>query len=292
MSDPSHPGVGRPPRISPVLVVLVAIVSVQTGSSFAKALFDSISPYSVTMLRVGFATLILLLIARPRLRGRTLADWTVVVGYGLALAGMNLLFYLSIERIPIGLAVTLEFLGPLLLAVRGAKHARDVAWVGLAALGVAMLGVFPSDADPVGLAMAVGAGLFWAAYILLAGKVGRRWSGATGLTAASGVSLLALLPGAIWFTEPRLWSPAVLGLGLVVAVLATVVPYALELSARRHLRSSTFSILMSLEPGAAAVLAWLILGEFLGWQEWLALVCVVIASIGATRGVRAGRAEP
>lgn len=292
MSDPANQGVRRLPRISPVLIVLVAIVSVQTGSSFAKALFESVSPYAVTMLRVGFATLVLLALAPPRLRGRTRADWGAVVGYGLTLAGMNLLFYLSIERIPIGLAVTLEFLGPLLLAVRGAKHARDLAWVGLAALGVAMLGVFPSDADPIGLVMATGAGLFWAAYILLAGRVGQRWSGSTGLTAASGISLLALLPGAFWFTEPSLWSPTVLGLGLVVAVLSTVVPYALELSARRQLRSSTFSILMSLEPGAAAVLAWLILGEFLGWQEWLALVCVVIASIGATRGVRARRVEP
>jgi len=289
MSDPADPGLRRPFRISPVLVVLIAIVSVQTGSSFAKALFETVSPYTVTLLRVGFAPLVLLAIAPPRLRGRTRADWAAVGAYGLSLAGMNLLFYLSIERIPIGLAVTLEFLGPLLLAVRGAKHARDLAWVGLAALGVAMLGVFPSDADVWGLVMATAAGLFWAAYILIAGRVGQRWSGSTGLTAASGVSLLLLLPGAVWLTEPRLWSPAVLGLGLVVAVLSTVVPYALELSARRQLRSSTFSILMSLEPGAAAVLAWLILGEFLGWQEWLALVCVVIASIGATRGVRARR---
>lgn len=288
----------RRPRVNPVLLVLVAIVSVQTGSSFAKLLFDQTSPYGVTLLRAVFATLVLLAIAPPRLRGRTRADWGYVVAYGLCLAGMNLLFYLSIARIPIGLAVTLEFIGPLLLAVRGAKRAVEFGWVLLAAGGVALLGAFPAEADLLGMALAVGAGAFWAAYIVLAGPVGVRWSGATGVTVASGAGALALVVPGLALSGPELLSWRVLGLGLVVALLATVIPYGLEMFARRSIRSHTFSILMSLEPGAAALLAFLIVGELLGWQEWLAMLCVVAASIGATwssstrRGATGTRTAP
>lgn len=278
------------PGLSPVVLVLVAIISVQTGSSFAKLLFDQTSPWGVTLLRVGFATTVLFIIARPSWRGRARADWWPVVGYGLSLAGMNLLFYLSIARIPIGLAVTLEFLGPLLLALRGARRGRDLLWVALAALGVALLGVVPSEADLLGMLLAVAAGGFWALYILLAGAVGRRWSGATGLTTASAISFLVLLLPGVLLSGAELVSPRVLLLGLVVAILATVVPYGLEMSARRRLSSATFAILMSLEPAAAALLAWLIVGEFLGWQEWVAMACVVVASAGATWSAHRGRA--
>lgn len=268
--------------MNPVLLVLVAIVSVQTGSSFAKLLFEETTPYGVTLLRAVFATVVLLAVAPPRLRGRSRGDWAHVVAYGLSLAGMNLLFYLSIDRIPIGLAVTLEFLGPLALAVRGAKRAVEFGWVLLAAVGVALLGAFPAEADLLGMALALGAGGFWAAYILLAGAVGARWSGATGVTVASGVAALALVGPGLALSGPELLSWHVLGLGLLVALLATVIPYGLEMFARRSIRSHTFSILMSLEPGAAALLAFLIVGEVLGWQEWVAMGCVVAASIGAT----------
>lgn len=275
------------PRPSPVVLVLVAIVSVQTGSSFAKVLFEQTTPYGVTLLRSLFAALVLLVLAPPRLRGRSTADWSAVVGYGLCLAAMNLLFYLSIERIPIGLAVTLEFIGPLLLAVRGAKRARELLWVALAVVGVLLLGAFPTDADPLGMALAVAAGGFWAGYIVLAGAVGRRWSGATGVTAASFVAAGALLVPGLAFSGGELLRWDVLGLGLVVALLATVIPYGLEMFARRSIASNTFGILMSLEPGAAALLAWVIIGEVLGWQEWVAMACVVTASAGATWSARA-----
>lgn len=275
--------------MNPVLLVLVAIISVQTGSSFAKLLFDQTTPYGVTLLRAVFATVVLLAVAPPRIAGRPRRDWTVVVAYGLSLAGMNLLFYLSIARIPIGLAVTLEFIGPLLLAVRGAKRAVELGWVVLAALGVALLGAFPVDADLPGMLMAVGAGGFWAAYIILAGPVGRRWSGASGVTVASAVAAIALAGPGLALSGPELLSWPVLGLGMLVALLATVVPYGLEMFARRSIRSHTFSILMSLEPGAAALLAFLIVGEVLGWQEWLAMACVVAASIGATWSSRSRR---
>nr|WP_255622161.1 EamA family transporter [Tessaracoccus sp. OS52] len=267
-------------------MVLVAIVSVQTGSSFAKVLFEATTPYGVTLLRSAFATVVLLLVSPPRLRGRERADWVVVAAYGLSLAAMNLLFYLAIERIPIGLAVTLEFIGPLLLALRGARRLADFGWVLLAAVGVALLGAFPTDVDLAGMLLAVAAGGFWAAYILLAGPVGRRWSGASGVTVASGLATVALLGPGLMFSGPELSRWEVLGLGALVALLATVIPYGLEMHARRSIRSSTFSILMSLEPGAAALLAWLIVGELLGWQEWVAMACVVAASMGATWSAR------
>lgn len=276
-------------RGNPVVLVLIAIAAVQSGSSVAKLLFARATPYEVTLLRSAFACLVLLVLAPPRPRGHSAADWAAVVGYGLSLAGMNLLFYLSIERIPIGLAVTLEFLGPLLLALRGARRIRDHLWVGLAAVGVVLLGAFPSDADLIGMALAVAAGGFWAAYILVAGQVGRRWQGASGLTMACIVAAAALLVPAPWFGTAALAQPAVLGLGLVVALLSTVVPYGLELAARRKLNSGTFGILMSLEPAAAALFAWLIVGELLGWQEWVAMACVVAASVGATRSRAPGR---
>ena len=280
---------GRFLRGNPVALVLIAIASAQSGSSVAKLLFGLATPYEVTLLRSAFACLVLLVLAPPRPRGHTTADWVAVVAYGLSLAGMNLMFYLSIERIPIGLAVTLEFLGPLLLALRGAGRLRDYLWVGLAAIGVVLLGAFPSDADIIGMGLAVGAGAFWAAYILLAGQVGRRWPGASGLTAACIVAAVALLLPAPWLGSVALARPAVLGLGLLVALMSTVVPYGLELAARRELSSGTFGILMSLEPAAAALFAWLIVGELLGWQEWVAMGCVVVASVGATRSRIRGR---
>lgn len=270
-------------RVGPVWLVLLAIASVQTGSSFAKLLFAQASPYGVAFLRSAFGALILLVFAPPRWRGHSRSAWLVVGAYGVSLAAMNLLFYLSIERIPIGLAVTLEFLGPLLLAVGGARHPRDHLWVLLAAVGVVMLGAVPGEPDWVGMLLAVAAGAFWAAYILLAGRVGRAWPGTTGLTAACMIGAAVLLPSGVALAGGTLLRPGVLGLGAAVALLATVIPYGLELAARKELSSATFGILMSLEPAAAALLAWLIIGEVLGWQEWVAMGCVVAASIGATR---------
>ena len=170
-----------------------------------------------------------------------------------------------------------------LVQASGMGLSAQIFWpIAFAGAGVALLGVVPGELDWAGMAMALGAGVFWAAYILIAGPVGRRWSGASGLTVACIVGAVLLAGPGLAFSGPELLSPYVLGLALVVALLASVVPYGLELSARRSLSSGTFGILMSLEPAAAALLAWLIVGEMLGWQEWLALVCVVAASVGAT----------
>ena len=270
-------------RFNPVVLVLISIASVQFGAALAKGIFDAASPVTLAFLRVALATLVLLAISRPRLSGRTGRDWATVLGYGLCLTGMNAAIYLSFARIPIGVAVTLEFLGPLALAVIGSRRLVDLVWVGLAGLGVVLLGALPTAIDPVGIALALVAGALWAGYIVLAGPVGRRWEGITGLSVGSAFGALLLAGPAFVLANDSLTSPRVWATMAAVALLSSVVPYALELHARRAIASSTFGILMSLEPAAAAIFAWLVLGEWLGLVEWAAMVCVIVASIGAVR---------
>ena len=172
-------------RIDPVWLVLIAIASVQLGAAFAKDLFSTTSFTATAWLRLCFASLIFLTFARPRLRGRQPREWLVVGGYGLALAGMNWAIYASFSRIPIGVAVTVEFLGPLGVAVATSRRARDLVWVGLAAVGVGLLGFQPIEPDWIGLGLALLAGALWAAYILLAGPTGRYFEGVSGVTVAS-----------------------------------------------------------------------------------------------------------
>lgn len=269
-----------------VLLVLLAIASVQWGSSTAKFLYADATPLNVAWLRFAGSALVLALVTRPRLRGRAASDWLVVGAYGLVLAAMNYCFYLAIERIPVGMAVTLEFLGPLGVSLVASRRARDLVWVGLAGAGVAALGFAPGDLDPLGVLFALLAGACWACYIVLSVPTGRRWSGVTGVTVASwiglaGVSTVVLLAG-----EPLSVEPRVVGLGLAVGLLSSAVPYALEMVALRSIPRRVFGVLMSLEPAAAAVFALLILGEQLRPVEVVAMACVIVASIGATRSAR------
>lgn len=266
-----------------MVLVLIAIASVQFGAALAKGIFDAAHPATLAFLRAAIASLIFLCIARPRLAGRSRGDWTVAAGYGLCLSGMNLLIYLSIERIPIGLAVTLEFVGPLALAVLGSRRAVDLLWVGLAAVGVVLLGSGPTGLDSIGVALALGAGTLWACYIVLAGPVGRRWDGTSGLTVGSLIGAAALAGPGLMLAGGSLGDPRVLVVIALVALLSTVIPYGLELRARRRIAAGTFGILMSLGPAAAALFAWLVLGEVLHPIEWLAMAGVIAASIGAIR---------
>lgn len=281
-----RPGESVASRANPVVLVLVAIASVQFGASLAKGLFGVASPVTLAFLRGAIASLLLLAIARPRLSGRSASDWLLVTAYGLSLSGMNAAIYLSFARIPIGVAVTLEFLGPLALAVLGSRRLVDLAWVALAALGVTLLGSVPAQLDLAGAALALLAGVLWACYIALAGPVGRRWQGIDGLTTGSLIGAAALAWPGIAASGGALGSPRVWLVATLVALLSSVVPYALELTARRSIKASTFSILMSLEPAAAALFAWLVLGEWLGWVEWAAMGAVIVASIGAVRSAR------
>lgn len=276
-------------RVPPYVLVLVAIASVQFGASLAKGMFDSAHPITLAFLRGAFASVILLALARPRLRGRSRTDWAVASAYGVSLSGMNALIYLSFARIPVGMAVTLEFVGPLALSVWGSRRWLDLLWVGLAALGVLLLGLGPSGTDPLGIALALGAGVLWASYIVLAGPLGRRWEGGSGLAVGSviGVAMLAV-PG-VALADGSITDPGVLGVIAVVALLSSVVPYGLELQARRTLPAATLGILMSLEPAAAALFAWIVLGEWLSTVEWIAMGAVIVASIGAIRTSRSRR---
>lgn len=273
-------------RVHPVVLVLIAIASVQFGAALAKGIFDTASPLSLAFLRVGIATLIFLAVSRPRITGRSLRDWVVVAAYGLCLTGMNTAIYFSFARIPIGVAVTLEFIGPLALAVIGSRRLLDLVWVALAAAGVVLLGAMPADFDLLGAGLALLAGALWAGYIALAGPVGRRWEGMSGLSVGSAVGALMLTVPALLLSDGDFARPVVWGTMALVALLSSVVPYAMELQARRSINASTFGILMSLEPAAAALFAWIVLGELLDLIQWAAMACVIAASVGAILAAR------
>jgi inner membrane transporter RhtA len=273
--------------VSPVWLVLVGILSVQFGAGVAKSLFDEIAPTTIVWLRLVTSAVVLMAVARPVLRGRSRSDWLVVLAFGVCLGTMNWAIYQAFARIPLGVAVTLEFVGPLTLAVLGSRRVRDLLWVLLAGLGVAVLGLEGGgDVNLAGVLFALLAGAMWASYILLAGQTGRRWPGFDGLALASVVATALLTPFAIGEGGGDLLDPRILLLGALVGLLSSVVPYSCELVALRSIKTTVFSILMSLEPAAAAVAGIVVLQEFLSWEQWLAMVCVVIASVGATRSSR------
>jgi inner membrane transporter RhtA len=267
------------------------MVTVQIGAALAKSLFAALSPMGVVVLRVGFAALILLALWRPwrrtAARRSSGADVLAVIAFGLVLAFMNFAFYLSIARIPLGVAVTVEFVGPLGVAIAGSRHSLDVLWAALATAGILLLAPVPTgDAlqlDPIGLALALLTGALWAAYILLSARVGRAAPGGGGLALAMTVGSLALLPLGLLSAGAALLNPVMLLEGAAVALLSSVVPYSLELAALRRMPTSTFGVLMSLEPGIASLAGLLLLHEGMTTRTALALVLVTIASIGATR---------
>jgi len=269
--------------VSPIWLVLIGILSVQFGAGVAKTLFDEAAPTTIVWLRLVASAVVLLAVARPVFRGRSREDWLVVLGFGLSLGLMNWAIYQSFQRIPIGLAVTIEFVGPLTLAVVGSRRLRDLAWVGLAAVGVLLLGLEPGDLTWAGVAFALLAGASWAAYILLSAQTGRRWPGLDGLAVASVVAMLLLTPLTLGRYADQLADTRILVLGAVVGLLSSVIPYTCELVALRSLRPAVFSVLMSLEPAAAALAGLVVVGELLSPLQLVAMACVVVASVGATR---------
>jgi inner membrane transporter RhtA len=262
--------------------VLAAIASVQSGAAVATQLFPRVGAGGATLLRLGIAAILLAGVARPPLRSRPRRDLGTAVAFGLVLVAMNGAFYVALTRIPLGVAVTVEFVGPLAVAVLGSRRRLDVAWVLLAAAGVVLLSSAGSRLDPLGLALAAVAGGFWAGYILLSQRVGAIYPGASGLTIALVVGTVAVAPFGVVAGGRALLEPGVLARGLVVAVLSSALPYSLELAALRRMRTSVFGILMSLEPAVAALSGLLFLGQHLLLREWVAISAVVAASIGAT----------
>jgi inner membrane transporter RhtA len=269
--------------VSPVWLVLIGILSVQFGAGVAKTLFDDAAPTTIVWLRLVTSALVLVVVARPALRGRSRSDWLVVLGFGLSLGAMNWAIYQSFQRIPIGLAVTIEFVGPLTLAVVGSRRVRDLMWVGLAGLGVLLLGLEPGDLTRAGVGFALLAGAAWASYILLSAQTGRRWPGLDGLAVASVVATLLMTPATLGRHSEDLGDSRILLLGALVGVLSSVIPYTCELVALRSLRPAVFSVLMSLEPAAAALAGLVVVGELLSPLQLVAMACVVVASVGATR---------
>ncbi|WP_184079964.1 EamA family transporter [Nocardiopsis mwathae] len=269
--------------VPPTALILVGILSVQAGAGLAKNLFAVLPPSSVVWLRLLTSAILLAVLARPVLRGRTRADWLVVVGFGVALAGMNWAIYQAIARIPLGIAVTIEFLGPLTLAIIGSRRAVDLVWVALAGTGVLLLGRGEGDIDLAGVGFALLAAAAWACYILLSAATGRRFSGTSGLAVASLVGVVLLAPAAVTEGGTALLDPRLLLFGLAVGVLSSVVPYSLEMHALRRMPPRVFGILMSLQPAAAALIGLAVLGEQLSVWQWVAVACVVGASAGATR---------
>lgn len=263
--------------------MLVGIASVQFGAGIAKTLFDEVEPETMVWLRLVTSAVVLALVARPLVRGRSAGDWLVVLAFGATLGLMNWAFYQSFARIPLGIAVTIEFTGPLALALLGSRRARDLAWVMLAGLGVALLGLERADLNIAGVLFALLAGASWAAYIHLSAQTGRRWEGLDGLVMASVVATLLLTPVMVAGGGEGLGDARILALGAAVGMLSSVIPYSCEMVALRRLPPSVFSILMSLEPAAAALAGIVVVGEFLSGVQWLAVVCVIVASIGATR---------
>jgi inner membrane transporter RhtA len=270
-----------------VWLVLGGIVSVQVGASFSKQLFDEVEPTAMVWLRLAASTLVLLALARPRLAGHSPADWWVVAAFGATLASMNWAIYQSFARMPLGIAVTIEFLGPLTVALIASRHRLDLLWVLLAAVGVALLGFRGEGVTVAGVAFALVAAVSWAAYIPLSAATGRRWPGLSGLALASLVGAVALAPYAVAVGGTTLLDPKVLAIGFLVGLLSSVVPYSLELAALRTMPARVFGILMSLEPAAAALAGLVILHELLGPTQWLAIGCVVVASVGVTRSTTA-----
>lgn len=270
--------------------VLLSIVSVQLGAALTKGLFAAVGPAGAVFLRAAFGALLLLIFWRPRRVRHSSAERAMVVAFGLALAGMNLAFYLALERLPLGAAVTLEFVGPLGVALLGSRRAVDLVWGALAAGGIVLLGPLDGSLDPLGVAWALLAGALWGAYIPLSARTGRAFPGVSGLALAMGVAAVLVAPFGLAAGGFRLLDPTILLFGLGVAFLSSALPYTLELAVLRRLPARTFGILLSLEPAAAAVVGAVALGEVLSPRALLAIALVIIASVGATLGARRANA--
>jgi inner membrane transporter RhtA len=276
-----------PGAVPPVGLVVLGILSVQIGAAFSKSLFPAVGPYGTVFLRLLFAALILMVVWRPRVRGHNGRDYLLVLLFGLIFAAMNTSFYAALERLPLAVAVTVEFVGPLGVAVFGSRRLLDLLWAVLAAVGIVLLsplsGVSGTQIDPLGLALALFAGGCWAAYILVSVRVGRSFPGGTGLALGTAVGAVLVAPIGIWQGGEQLLDWPILATGAAVAVLSSVIPYSFELEALRKLPARVFGVLMSIEPAFAALVGFVVLGEVLGQRELIALGLITAASIGATR---------
>jgi inner membrane transporter RhtA len=270
-------GVGHERAVAVGLVV-VACVSPQLGSAFAVTLFDQLGAAGTAFLRLAFAAVVLLAIWRPRLSG----ELRLAAAFGASLGLMNLSFYEALDRIPLGVAVTIEFAGPLLVSVIGSRRPLDLVWVALAAVGIVLL-VDPGSGqvDPVGVAFALAAGACWMAYIYLNKRVGAVFPGGSGLAIAMAVGALIVLPFGAIEAGRAVAQPSLLGGAFIVALASSVLPYSLDLAALRRLPEAVFGVLMSIDPAVAAVAGFVVLHQALGPRDLVGIGMVVVASAGA-----------
>lgn len=263
--------------------VLLSMLSVQGGASIAKHLFPVLGPAGTTTLRIGLAGVLLAVINRPPVHKFTGREWCCALFYGLSIGVMNLSFYYGIQRIPLGLGVTVEFIGPLGLALLASRRAADFLWAVLAGAGVALIVPWKGgNVDPVGLLFVFLAGLFWAVYIVMSRKITRRMKSSDAVACGMCIALLFILPFGVFSgdLDNLNWKLGVLGLG--VAVFSSALPFTLDLFALKRVPAKTFSVLQSLQPAFGALSGLLFLGEILSFRQWIAILCVVLASMGVT----------
>lgn len=288
VSHPARSGPARP--LAGAALVVGSCLSLPIGAAFAVQLFPALGPWGVTFLRLALAALLLVLIARPRVRGWGRHQWTAVLLFGVAMAGMNGFFYAAIERIPLGPAVAIEFLGPLVLAAVLTRRLVDAVWVGVAVVGMGLLGldgILGENAlDPLGVLFVLVAAAFWAFYIRMSARVGAVIPGSGGLAIALVVATVLLIPAGVPATAAVIADPPLLLLALLTAVLSSVIPYTFELAALRRLPQRVFGVLLSLEPVFATLAGLLILGQGVTPLRVLAIALVVCASVGTTLALR------
>ncbi|WP_296283193.1 EamA family transporter [uncultured Acinetobacter sp.] len=283
------PNLKAAPHLQALILLFIAMVSMQSSGALAKVLFEHFPVLTISAMRLLMGSLILAIIFRIWQVNFKQIKWSAIISYGVALAGMNALFYLSIERLPLGIAVSFEFIGPLSVALFHARQKFDFIWVGLAILGLVLLFPFDQAAhrlDPIGIALALGAGACWALYII----AGQKPSGVSGNhTVCLGmfVGMLCLIPIALFSgMSATVFQPSNLIYFIALAILASALPFSLEMIALRNLSALSFGTLMSLEPAVAAFSGFIFLGEQLLWTQWLALATIISASIGCTMTVQ------
>lgn len=273
----------------PLLAVFGSVVALGVGTSFAKQLFPLVGSLGTTALRVGFSALLLLLIWRPWRKPLSRAEVMSLIRYGVALGCMNLMFYQSLKTIPFGVAVAIEFSGPLTLAVLTSRQRIDFLWIALAIAGLALLLPFGnisidgndvSALNPEGVFCALVAAVFWAAYILFGKKVGHLHAGHS-VSLGLSVAAITVVPFGIWHAGSALWQPQILLAGLVVGAISSAIPISLEMVALKRLTPGAFGVMTSMEPAVAALLGLLVLNEQLTAPQWLAIGLVMCAAAGS-----------
>ena len=278
------PNLKNTPHVQALFLLLIAMISMQSSGSLAKVLFEQFPILTVSAMRLLLGSLILALIFKIWQLNFKQVKWKAIISYGLALAGMNALFYLSIDRLPLGIAVSFEFIGPLSVALYHARQKFDFVWVGLAILGLTLLFPFEQShsLDPIGIALALGAGACWALYII-AGQKPTGISGNHTVCLGMFVGMLCLMPIALFMGMPSaVFEPSNFIYFIALAILASALPFSLEMIALRNLSALSFGTLMSIEPAIAALSGFIFLGEQLLWTQWLALATIISASVGCT----------